>query len=65
MSNLAASAKQQMITILQQQPEDSTYDELLRELAFSRMIDRGLDDVAAGRTIENEEVRRQIKTWQE
>jgi predicted transcriptional regulator len=64
MSNIAVSAKQQMITILEQQPEDSTFDELLRELAFSRMIDRGLEDVKAGRTVENEEVRRQIKSWQ-
>jgi predicted transcriptional regulator len=65
MSTTATTAKQQMITILQQQPEDSTFDELLRELAFSRMIDRGLKDVEAGRTVDNDEVRRQIKSWQE
>jgi predicted transcriptional regulator len=65
MSDLATTAKQQMITILQQQPEDSTFDELLRELAFSRMIDRGLKDVEAGRTLDNEQARRQIKSWQE
>jgi predicted transcriptional regulator len=60
----AESPKQQMISILEQQPEDSTFDELLRELAFRRMIDRGLQDVAAGRTVDNEEARRQIKSWQ-
>ena len=65
MSELVTTAKQQMITILEQQPEDSTFDELLRELAFSRMVDRGLKDVDAGRTIDNDEVRRQIKSWQE
>jgi predicted transcriptional regulator len=52
------SAKQQKISILEQQPEDSSFDELLRELAFRRMIDRGLKDIASGRTVDNEEARR-------
>jgi len=64
MSLTEANAKQQMISILQQQPEDSTYDELLRELAFSRMVDRGLKDIEAGRTHDNDEVQRKIKSWQ-
>jgi predicted transcriptional regulator len=59
-----ASAKQQMITLLEEQPEDSSYDELLRELAFRRMVDRGLKDVEAGRVIDNDEMHRQIKSWQ-
>lgn len=65
MSIPASSAKQEMISILQQQPEDSSYDELLRELAFNRMIVRGLSDVEAGRIVENDEARRQIKSWQD
>ena len=64
MSVPTENPKQQMITILQQQPEDSSYEELLRELAFNRMIDRGLKDVEAGRTIDDEEVRRRLKSWQ-
>jgi predicted transcriptional regulator len=59
------SAKQHLIAILQQQPEDSSYDELLKELAFARMIDRGLRDVEAGRTVSNAEIRREIESWQE
>jgi predicted transcriptional regulator len=58
------SARQTMIEILQQQPDDSSYDELLRELAFRRMVDRGLKDVDAGRVISNEDMRREIKSWQ-
>ncbi|HEY4232778.1 MAG TPA: hypothetical protein VGM76_05115 [Lacipirellulaceae bacterium] len=58
------SARQQMIEILQQQPEDSSYDELLRELAFRRMVDRGLKDLESGRVISNEDMRRDIKSWQ-
>lgn len=58
------SAKEQIAKILQDQPDDSSYDELLRELAFARMIDRGLADSDAGKTISHEEMGRRIKTWQ-
>lgn len=59
------TAKEHLITILQQQPDDSSYDELLKELAFARMIDRGLRDAASGRTTSNEDVRREIESWRQ
>jgi predicted transcriptional regulator len=58
-----ASAKEQMTKIVQDQPEDSSYDEILRELACARMIERGLEDSRAGRTISDEEMRHRISTW--
>ncbi len=63
MSMQIESAKQHLITILQQQPDDSSYDELIKELAFARMVDRGLKDVEAGRTVSNEDVHREIASW--
>jgi predicted transcriptional regulator len=60
---IVPSAKERMTKILQDQPDDSSYDELLRELAFARMIDRGLADSDAGKTISHEEMGRRIKTW--
>ncbi len=58
------TAKEEMIGIINEQPEDSSYDELLRELAFKRMVDRGLDDARNGRTITNEDMERRIRSWQ-
>ncbi len=58
------SAKERMKEVIEAQPDDSTYEEILRELAFARMIDRGLDDSRAGRTVSNEEMQRRIGTWQ-
>jgi predicted transcriptional regulator len=58
-----ASAKEQMTKIVQDQPEDSSYDEILRELALARMIERGLEDSQAGRIISDEEMRHRISTW--
>jgi hypothetical protein len=59
----AISVKEQMTQIIQAQPEDSSYDEILKELVFALMIDRGLQDSRAGRTISNEEMKRRIQTW--
>ena len=53
-----ATAKEKMTAIIQNQPDDSSYDEILRELAFARMIERGLEDSRAGRTISNEQMGR-------
>lgn len=55
--------KERMLRTLEDQPEDSSYDELLRELAFARMIERGLADSEVGRTISHEEMGRRIATW--
>lgn len=45
------TAKKKIAEIIEQQPDDSSYDEILRELAFVRMVERGLEDSRAGRTI--------------
>lgn len=56
--------KQRILEILQRQPDDASYEELLRELAFERMIERGLADAEAGRTISHEEMARRIAAWE-
>lgn len=63
MGSPQTSTKEQMVQIIQNQPEDSSFDEILRELAFARMIERGLDDVDHGRTVSHEEVRREVESW--
>lgn len=63
MSTPVENAKQHLITLLEQQPDDSSYDELIRELAFARMVDRGLKDAESGRVKNNEDVRREIAEW--
>lgn len=59
-----SSAKVAMIDIIGRQPDDSTYDEILRELAFARMVQRGLDDSDAGRTMFDGDMKRKIDSWQ-
>lgn len=57
------SAKEQIAKILQDRPDDSSYDEILQKLIFVRVIERGLADVDAERTISHEEMKRRIKIW--
>lgn len=53
-----------MADIIAQQPDDSSYDEILRELAFARMVDRGLADADAKRVISDDDIKQRIETWQ-
>ena len=58
-----ASAKEEMVKIVQAQPDDSSFDEILRELAFARMIERGVADYEARNVISDEEMGRRIRIW--
>lgn len=57
------TVKQKMTEVIQAQPDDASYEEIMRELAFERMIERGLEDSRKGRTITNEEMGHRIRTW--
>ena len=59
-----STAKDQIRQILESQPEDSSYDEIVREIAFRRMVQKGLEDMASEKVISNEEMHQRIKTWQ-
>ena len=56
-----SSLKVRMAEIIQEQPEDATYEEIIRELAFERMVERGLADSRTGKFISNEEMAWRIR----
>lgn len=57
------TVKQTMTAIIAQQPDDSSYDEILRELAYARMVQRGLADADSGRTVPDDKVRGTVESW--
>ena len=57
-------AKESVKKVVDSLPNDSTYDEILKELAFARMVERGLENSRNGKTISNDEMRRKIREWQ-
>jgi hypothetical protein len=56
-------AKAQRIQLIEDHPDDSSPEETLRELAFAVMVERGIADSDAGRTISNGEMGRRIELW--
>jgi len=57
------TAKERIRELLDAQPDDASYDEILRELAFERMVDRGMSDVREGRVVSNEEMGKRIRSF--
>jgi predicted transcriptional regulator len=59
-----SKAKEVLTRLIQDQPDDSSPEEIVRELALHVMVERGLSDSDAGRVISNEEMARRIRSWQ-
>ena len=57
-----SKAKAELTKLIEEQPEDSSREEIVRELAFHVMVQRGLADSHAGRVVSNEEMARRIRS---
>lgn len=58
-----ATPKQDLLRLLQEQPDESSREELVRELAFSLMVERGLADSDARRVISDDDMAHRIRQW--
>ncbi|MDR6983551.1 putative transcriptional regulator [Rheinheimera pacifica] len=58
-----SDVKEKITEIVQSQPDDASYEEILRELAFEHMVQRGLKDVREGRVVSNMAMEQQIRSW--
>ena len=58
------TVKEQMVEVINSQPLDASYEEIMRELAFERMVNLGLQDSRQKRTLSNEEIEGRIQSWQ-
>lgn len=59
-----SAIKERMVDVILSQPDDASYEEIMRELAFERMVGRGLEDSRNERVISNEDLEHRIKEWQ-
>jgi len=60
---MMTAPKEEAKKVIDALPEDASYDEILKELAFDRMIQHGLDDSAHEKTIDNQEMKHTIAQW--
>ncbi|PKM19912.1 MAG: hypothetical protein CVV11_07790 [Gammaproteobacteria bacterium HGW-Gammaproteobacteria-15] len=58
-----SDVKVKITEIVQSQPDDASYEEILRELAFEHMVQRGLKDDREGRVVSNMVMEQQIRSW--
>lgn len=56
-------AKDQLITSLQDLPDNFTLDELFERAIFIEKINRALEQVKAGEVYTTEEARQKLKEW--
>lgn len=57
------SAKAFLRGVIDAQPEYASYDEIMRELAFQRMVDRGLEDFRTGRSVSHDDALKRVRSW--
>ena len=58
-----STAKEDLARLIQSQPADSSREEIVRELAFHVMVEKGLVDSDAKRTVSNTEMAHRIRSW--
>ncbi|MEM7586387.1 MAG: hypothetical protein AAF560_23550 [Acidobacteriota bacterium] len=57
-------AKERILSLVRELPDNTSYDEVLRELAFVRMVDRGLADAEHHRDVDSAELKERMRAWQ-
>jgi len=57
------TAKEKIKALVDTLPDDATYEQILRELAFGEMVDRGVEDSRQGRVVSNDEMKKRIEAW--
>lgn len=58
-----STAREELANLIHSQPADSSREEIVRELAFHVMVERGLADSDAKRVISNSEMAHRIRSW--
>jgi len=48
---MTSDLKEKIQESLRQQPDDSSYEDILRELAFELMVERGLENSCQGKVV--------------
>jgi hypothetical protein len=58
-----STAREEIARLVQAQPADSSQEEIVRELAFHVMVEKGLADSDAKCVLSNTDMAHRIRTW--
>ncbi|MCR1795732.1 MULTISPECIES: hypothetical protein [unclassified Leptospira] len=57
------STKQQALDLIENLPDDSSFDDIMEELFFSKKVQEGLSDLDSSKTISHKQVLEEITKW--
>jgi predicted transcriptional regulator len=60
---MATSTKAEVLKMIDGMPENASLDEIIYELYFRQRVDRGLREMAKGKTVTQESVERSVARW--
>jgi predicted transcriptional regulator len=58
-----STAKQEVRSLLDQIPDDATFEDIQYHIYVREKIERGLKDVEVGRVVSEEEMERRMQKW--
>ncbi|HID19799.1 MAG TPA: hypothetical protein EYP28_02510 [Methanophagales archaeon] len=58
-----STAKEEVRKILEQIPDDSSFEDIQYYIYVREKIERGLEDIEKGRIIDQEEIERRMSKW--
>ena len=60
---MEASPKTVALRMIESGPEDASLEDIMYELFFRQRIDHGLNEMAQGQTVSQDEVKRSLARW--
>ena len=57
------SVKQNAIKVIEQLPDESTFEDIMEQLLFMQKVEEGLEDIRQGRVISHEDVKKRLSKW--
>ena len=57
------SLKQNAIKLIEQLPDDSSFEDIMEKLLFLQKVEEGLEDIRHGRVTTHEEVKKRLAQW--
>ncbi len=57
------TTKEEIVKIVQDLPDDSSVEEIIREILFAEIIKRGLNDSENNRILTTSQLKERVKQW--
>ena len=57
------SGKQNAIKVIEQLPDESSFEDIMEKLLFLQKVEEGLEDIRQDRVTTNEDVRKRLARW--